>query len=211
MRMLELKQSVHRDFLVPVGGKLSEKTVDRQNFFEVTLGFLPAFRLKASKKLTKGRDNWSVGELCQAVVLLAHFHCLCSFVFASEILEQPEDCQDTGNNNVASDEDSFEEVSQDTVEELMEKMSLIQKMEKESSCDEQKNGNSVDLPSALNTQFECDTEKFVDDDLTFTRRAFSTTDGHISDFIIQADSSTSDISRPKSMCNKSWKEKFFRS
>ncbi|CAL1287134.1 unnamed protein product [Larinioides sclopetarius] len=137
------------------------------------------------EKLTKGRDNWSVGELCQAVVLLAHFHCLCSFVFASEILEHPEDCQDTGNNNVASDEDSFEEVSQDTVEELMEKMSLIQKMEKESSCEEQKNGNSVDLPSALNAQFECDTEKFVDDDLTFTKRAYSTTDGHVSDFIIQ--------------------------
>ncbi|PRD23649.1 UNVERIFIED_CONTAM: Sestrin-1 [Trichonephila clavipes] len=76
-------------------------------------------------------------------------------------------------------------VAQETVEELMEKMTLLQKKEKESSGEEQKNGNTSDLPSALDAQFECDMEKFIDDDITFTRRAFSIADGHISDFIIQ--------------------------
>ncbi|GFX76867.1 sestrin-1 [Trichonephila clavipes] len=137
------------------------------------------------EKLTKGKDNWSIGELCQAVVLLAHFHCLCSFVFASEILEHPEECQDTGNNNTVTENESSVEVAQETVEELMEKMTLLQKKEKESSGEEQKNGNTSDLPSALDAQFECDMEKFIDDDITFTRRAFSIADGHISDFIIQ--------------------------
>ncbi|GFR02200.1 uncharacterized protein TNCT_598961 [Trichonephila clavata] len=107
------------------------------------------------------------------------------FVFASEILEHPEECQDTGNNNVVSDIESSEEVAQETVEELMEKMSLLQKKEKESSGEEQKNGNTSDLPSALDAQFECDMGKFIDDDITFTRRAFSIADGHMSDFIIQ--------------------------
>ncbi|GFS81092.1 sestrin homolog [Nephila pilipes] len=137
------------------------------------------------EKLTKGKDNWSIGELCQAVVLLAHFHCLSSFVFASDILEHPEECLDPGNNNEVSNNGTFGEVAQETVEELMEKMTLLQKKEKESSGEEQKNGNSADLPSALDAQFECDMEEFVDDDITFTRRAFSIADGHLSDFIIQ--------------------------
>ncbi|GIY58418.1 sestrin homolog [Caerostris extrusa] len=137
------------------------------------------------ESLTKGKDNWSIGELCQALVLLAHFHCLCSFVFASEILPLLEDTQETENNNSAvADGNIFEEVAQETVEELMEKMTILQK-EKESSGEEQKNGNTVDLPSTLDAQFECDMEKFVDDDLSFTRRAFSSADGNISDFFIQ--------------------------
>ncbi|KAG8195461.1 hypothetical protein JTE90_002633 [Oedothorax gibbosus] len=135
------------------------------------------------EKLTKGKDNWSIGELCQAVVLLAHFHCLCSFVFASNILEKPEDCCD-GRNDTISEDDNFEEDAQETVEELMEKMTLLQRRERESSGEEQNNGNQLDLPCATDAEFECDMENFVDD-LHCPNRECQRPEDHTSDFIIQ--------------------------
>lgn len=33
------------------------------------------------EKLTKGKDNWSLSEVVHAIVILTHFHALCSFVF----------------------------------------------------------------------------------------------------------------------------------
>ncbi|CAB0033965.1 unnamed protein product [Trichogramma brassicae] len=40
------------------------------------------------EKLTKGADNWSLAEVVHAIVLLAHFHSLSSFVFACGINEE---------------------------------------------------------------------------------------------------------------------------
>lgn len=37
------------------------------------------------EKLTRGEDNWSLSELMQAVVILAQFHALCSFVYGCGI------------------------------------------------------------------------------------------------------------------------------
>ncbi|CAG2106128.1 unnamed protein product, partial [Medioppia subpectinata] len=37
------------------------------------------------EKLTKGTDSWSLSELVHAIVILAHFHALSSFVFGSNI------------------------------------------------------------------------------------------------------------------------------
>lgn len=34
------------------------------------------------QKLTKGKDSWSLAEVVHALVILAHFHSLCSFVFS---------------------------------------------------------------------------------------------------------------------------------
>ena len=39
------------------------------------------FSISLSQKLTKGEANWSVSELVHALILLAHFHALCSFVY----------------------------------------------------------------------------------------------------------------------------------
>lgn len=39
--------------------------------------------------LKSGEQCWSLAELVQAVVLLAHCHALCSFVFGSEQETQP--------------------------------------------------------------------------------------------------------------------------
>lgn len=37
------------------------------------------------QKLTKGSDSWSLSELVHAIVILAHFHALSSFVFGCNI------------------------------------------------------------------------------------------------------------------------------
>lgn len=62
------------------------------------------FRLQ---KLTKGADSWSLAEVVHAIVLLAHFHSLSSFVFSCGINEEldnvaghhyKENVQDNSNN-----------------------------------------------------------------------------------------------------------------
>lgn len=40
------------------------------------------------QKLTKGDDNWSLAEVVHAIVLLAHFHSLSSFIFSCGIHEE---------------------------------------------------------------------------------------------------------------------------
>ena len=37
------------------------------------------------QKLTTGKDNWSISELVHALILLAHFHALSSFVYGCGI------------------------------------------------------------------------------------------------------------------------------
>lgn len=37
------------------------------------------------QKLTRGNDNWSVAEVMHALILLAHFHALSSFVYSCGI------------------------------------------------------------------------------------------------------------------------------
>lgn len=41
------------------------------------------------EKLTKAQDSWSLAEVIHALVLLAHFHSLASFVFGSGINDEP--------------------------------------------------------------------------------------------------------------------------
>ncbi|XP_054721730.1 sestrin homolog [Uloborus diversus] len=110
------------------------------------------------EKLTKGKESWSLGELCQALVLLAHFHSLCSFVFASEILESPEEGSETGQS-MLDDYINCEEDAVLTVEELMEKMHIIQNKEKECSCEEAKNESA----SGADSKHNCDIHRFTDD------------------------------------------------
>ncbi|XP_035233265.1 sestrin homolog isoform X2 [Stegodyphus dumicola] len=131
------------------------------------------------EKLNKGSNSWSIGELCQAVVILAHIHCLCSFVYASEILRQTDDCTDCEDLN--EDDSNSEEEALGTVEELMEKMSIIvQKKEKESSHEEKR-----DIPCAAESASDSDMERFIDDQHSSHKDCsnFSENDGvfHIQD------------------------------
>jgi hypothetical protein len=53
------------------------------------------------QKLTKGKDSWSLAEVVHAIVLLAHFHSLSSFVFGCGVNEELD--QDGGHHNGSSD------------------------------------------------------------------------------------------------------------
>lgn len=35
------------------------------------------------QQLTKGEESWSLGELCQALCIMTHFHALSSFIHGS--------------------------------------------------------------------------------------------------------------------------------
>lgn len=49
----------------------------------VLIFFLPFFQ-----KLTKGKDSWSLAEVVHAIVILTHFHSLCSFVFSCGVNQE---------------------------------------------------------------------------------------------------------------------------
>ncbi|CAD6226449.1 GSCOCG00005829001-RA-CDS [Cotesia congregata] len=62
-----------------------------QNLYEINkiLAHRPWLLTKAHiEKMTKGEDSWSLSELVHAIVLLAHFHSLSSFVFSCGINEE---------------------------------------------------------------------------------------------------------------------------
>lgn len=40
------------------------------------------------QKLTKGKDSWSLAEVVHAIVILTHFHSLCSFVFSCGVNQE---------------------------------------------------------------------------------------------------------------------------
>lgn len=50
--------------------------------------FLLFVTLLTFQKLTKGSDSWSLAEVVHAIVLLAHFHSLASFVFGCGVNEE---------------------------------------------------------------------------------------------------------------------------
>ena len=49
------------------------------------LDFMQFSCISLPQKLTQGEANWSVSELVHALILLAHFHALCSFVYGCGI------------------------------------------------------------------------------------------------------------------------------
>ncbi|XP_071044104.1 sestrin-1 isoform X2 [Parasteatoda tepidariorum] len=174
----------HRHRFAAVGGNLqwlqglqfTPKKLKNLNEINKILAHSPWLLKRCHiEKLTKGKDNWSVGELCQAMVLLAHFHCLCSFIYASQILDPADDCTD---DSLLSD--SFEEIAQETVEQLMEKMSVLQKMEKESSGEE-RNINPYDLQDSVETPNDCDMES--NDEISSSNN--NSEDKHSKEFLIQ--------------------------
>ncbi|XP_014296815.1 sestrin-1 isoform X1 [Microplitis demolitor] len=84
-----------------------------QNLYDINkiLAHRPWLLTKAHiEKMTKGTDSWSLSELVHAIVLLAHFHSLSSFVFSCGINEELDlvaNCQGKENiqansNNVSS-------------------------------------------------------------------------------------------------------------
>lgn len=97
------------------------------------------------EKLTKGKDNWSLAEVIHAILLLAHFHCLSSFVYGCGI--NPKTDSDEGhtfqhatvpcNNQANNNCDSTQAVDAEAgVELLMLKMKTISEQQEESTQEE---------------------------------------------------------------------------
>lgn len=49
---------------------------------------MPFIHVVRFQKLTKGKDSWSLAEVVHAIVILAHFHSLCSFVFSCGVNQE---------------------------------------------------------------------------------------------------------------------------
>ncbi|KAK3096518.1 hypothetical protein FSP39_000957 [Pinctada imbricata] len=95
------------------------------------------------EKLTRGKDNWSVSEVVQALILLAHFHALCSFVYGCGIKDEvdhtshsfrPPSPSDTGSND--SDESSDSSEPEIGMEVLIGRMKKLQEDEEETTEEE---------------------------------------------------------------------------
>ena len=55
------------------------------------------------QRLARGRDNWSLGELLQALTVLAHYHALCSFVLGCRALDAGQGDVDTETDGESAD------------------------------------------------------------------------------------------------------------
>ncbi|CAH1407802.1 unnamed protein product [Nezara viridula] len=126
------------------------------------------------QKLTKGSDSWSLAEVVHAIVLLAHFHSLSSFVFGCGVNEAVEEKgepknvsptkQTTGNGKPGPN--GWSEVG---VETLMERMkSLSERSEEPSESERAKRFErvevqGVELSSNETTPLKPSIGQFVED------------------------------------------------
>lgn len=81
------------------------------------------------EKLTRGEENnWSISELTQALVLLAHFHSLSSFVFACGITLEGEHKRGHTFSSSSSDHGSMDSSSSESdveIDLILERMKLL--------------------------------------------------------------------------------------
>lgn len=126
------------------------------------------------QKLTKGSDSWSLAEVVHAIVLLAHFHSLSSFVFGCGVNDEVEEKgeaknvsptkQNTGNGKPGPN--GWSEVG---VETLMERMkSLSERSEEPSESERAKRFErvevqSVEISSLETTPIKPSIGQFVED------------------------------------------------
>nr|XP_018896191.1 PREDICTED: sestrin homolog isoform X1 [Bemisia tabaci] len=123
------------------------------------------------EKLTKGADSWSLAEVVHAIVLLTHFHSLCSFVFGCGISEEADRQMnaektkaspvEASNNKVLSSSPRSKQVrdgwseAEVGVETLMERMKTLSERAQEFSAEERAKrferveSQSVELAMAL--------------------------------------------------------------
>ncbi|KAL1139359.1 hypothetical protein AAG570_006343 [Ranatra chinensis] len=124
------------------------------------------------QKLTKGADSWSLAEVVHAIVLLAHFHSLSSFVFACGVNEEIDHRFDpkpgSSPKHNCSEDRIIPEVG---VETLMERMkSLSERSEEFSEAEwakrfEKVESQSAELPPAEGSvpAVQPSIEQFVED------------------------------------------------
>uniref|UniRef100_A0A023GM61 P53 regulated pa26 nuclear protein sestrin n=1 Tax=Amblyomma triste TaxID=251400 RepID=A0A023GM61_AMBTT len=123
------------------------------------------------ERLTKGKNNWSLSEVVQAIVILAHFHALSSFVFGCGINADMEE-ESNGTAVYSANGDSGVpgmKNGQTTVETIMQKMKSISEqrsieptLEERARCF-QTECNGGELPAARRSVPRSDLSHFVTD------------------------------------------------
>ncbi|XP_013403679.1 sestrin-1 isoform X3 [Lingula anatina] len=101
------------------------------------------------EKLTRGNDNWSLAEVMHALIIIAHFHAMCSFVYGCgihpEIDEEnghtfrPSSSSDSEDNHSSSNSHSGSPTSTDAaagIEALMERMKQLNETGEEPTQEE---------------------------------------------------------------------------
>uniref|UniRef100_A0A1B6CLQ6 Sestrin n=2 Tax=Clastoptera arizonana TaxID=38151 RepID=A0A1B6CLQ6_9HEMI len=134
------------------------------------------------EKLTKGSDSWSLAEVVHAIVLLAHFHSLASFVFGCGVnedldqrAEEPiksklEKCKDIKSVNVEQQDGWSETETRVGVETLMQRMKSLSEKTEEFTAEERAKrferveSQSVELATGITeVRIEPSIGHFVDD------------------------------------------------
>ncbi|BES88051.1 PA26 p53-induced protein (sestrin) [Nesidiocoris tenuis] len=117
------------------------------------------------QKLTKGSDSWSLAEVVHAIVLLAHFHSLSSFVFGCGVLEDDDEIDSPPKTptlpkeNGASAKEGWSE-AEVGVDMLMERMkSLSERSEEYSETEMAKRFEKVESQSAELAPLPAPTDK----------------------------------------------------
>lgn len=146
------------------------------------------------ERLTKGQNSWSLSEVVHAIVLLAHFHSLSSFVFSCGLTQELDtSSQKIENNNVVLQKTELEHAlngqeainkqqTEVTVDALMQRMKRLS--EKSTECTETELSTrfksvelqAAELPAVLLRETVVDVPqqlgRFVDDP-NFTYQDFS--------------------------------------
>lgn len=117
------------------------------------------------EKLTKGKNNWSLSEVVQAIVILAHFHALSSFVFGCGINAEEEERQRAANNGFSANGTG----ARSNVETLMRKMKSMSEQRVEEPTSEERarlfesERNGAGVAAAARVPVPTDVSRFVTD------------------------------------------------
>ncbi|XP_058828536.1 sestrin homolog isoform X2 [Topomyia yanbarensis] len=144
------------------------------------------------ERLTKGQNSWSLAEVVHAIVLLAHFHSLSSFVFSCGLTQELDtSSQKIENNNIVLQKTDLEHLNgtdvsipqtEVTVDALMQRMKRLS--EKSIECTETELSNrfknvemqAAELPAVVSREGIVDVPQQIGryvDDPNFTYQDFA--------------------------------------
>ncbi|KAG8338100.1 Sestrin-1 [Homalodisca vitripennis] len=122
------------------------------------------------QKLTKGSNNWSLSEVVHAIVLLVHFHCLCSFVCGCGVREELDHTPTSERTQeYATQQDTGEPEAGVGVDTLMQRMKTLSEQTEEFSAEERAKRferverQSVELGTSAGLRVRPSIEHFVED------------------------------------------------
>ncbi|CAC5391703.1 SESN1_3 [Mytilus coruscus] len=93
-------------------------------------------------KLTRGKDNWSLSELMQAICLIAHFHAMCSFVYGCGVRNELDHNGESLHRRLSMSDDSDSDTQGNEpevkIEVLMERMKKLNEDDSDDPTEEER-------------------------------------------------------------------------